>query len=133
MRLVVAGVLLLVAGVVLIYLIRKKKNKLHVLDLDEVKNVKEIGENYAFFREEYGRGSFALQVEVKGTIGSENPIVSSLAERDCVYYTNKITREYETTVTSLDQDGRRVSRNVRRSEVVAENEQYKIPHKYLGR
>lgn len=59
-------------------------------------------------------------VEVKGTIRCATPLTAELSGREVVYYSSKVTREYEERERKSDGE----TRTVRRSEVVAENKQF---------
>jgi hypothetical protein len=59
-------------------------------------------------------------VEVKGMLRCEEPLTSEFAEKTCAYYSSKVTREYMERDRHDDDD---VGSN-RRSEVVAQNEQF---------
>jgi hypothetical protein len=70
---------------------------------------------------EIGPGSFNQIVEVKGTSRCEQPLLAELSGLPCVYYSMKVTREYEETCWETDSRGDKVSRQKRASEVVAQN------------
>jgi len=70
---------------------------------------------------EIGSGSFNETVEVKGVIECENPLIAELSETPCVYYSMRVTREYEESYWETDQKGNRSQRTRRGSERVASN------------
>ncbi|MGF1488138.1 MAG: GIDE domain-containing protein, partial [Prochloraceae cyanobacterium] len=53
-------------------------------------------------------GTIEQQVEVKGKVRSNNPIVAGLSERPCVYARTQILEKYEETY--VDDDGKRQTR-----------------------
>src|SRR5215204_4583843 len=58
-------------------------------------------------------------VEVKGTLRCEEPLTGEMSERSCAYYSSKVIREYMERDYDDDDHG-----SDRRSEVVAQNEQF---------
>lgn len=68
---------------------------------------------------ELGAGSFRQAAEVKGIIRCDAPLRSQLAGVDCVYFDAKVTQEYEETYTTTDNQGKRVRRTRRGSEVMS--------------
>ncbi len=71
--------------------------------------------------EDIGPGSFHEYTEVKGKSETEEPLISELAEIQCVSYTMKVSREYEETYYTTDSEGRNVQRTRRGSEIVSSN------------
>ena len=70
---------------------------------------------------EIGPGSFNQITEVKGKSVCDAPITSELAQKECVYYSMRITREYEEDYWDTDSQGRRTRRTRRSSDTVASN------------
>jgi hypothetical protein len=68
-----------------------------------------------------GAGSFHQLAEVKGTIRCDQPLTSELSQVPCVYYSMKVTREYEETTWETDSNQNRTQRVRRGSESVARN------------
>jgi len=58
-------------------------------------------------------------IEVKGVIRCDRPLTAELAQRDCVYYSSRVVREYE----HRRQNAKGDLVTSRRSETVAQNEQ----------
>lgn len=68
-----------------------------------------------------GDGSLRYFTEVRGKIRCEDPLVSELAETDCVYYSMKVEREYEETYFEEDSEGRREEKTRSARNTVAQN------------
>ena len=60
-------------------------------------------------------------MKVYGEIACDSPVRSQVKGVDCVYYTTKVTREYEEVVTKKDDKGRPTKETERRSEIVSQS------------
>jgi hypothetical protein len=103
------AVIFLVAGGVLLYFRNKNKQKAALMGQTETSGASDVS----------GLAPGTL-VEVKGTLRCEEPLVSEMAEKNCAYYSSKVIREY--MERDYDDDNRAGSD--RRSEVIAQNEQF---------
>jgi hypothetical protein len=102
------AVIFLVAGGVLLYFRNRTKQKSALMSQTETSASADVS----------GLAPGTL-VEVKGTLRCEEPLVSEMAERSCAYYSSKVIREYMERDYDDDDGG-----SDRRSEVVAQNEQF---------
>jgi hypothetical protein len=104
------AVIFLVAGGALLYFRGKTKQKAALMGQTETSNAADVS----------GLAPGTL-VEVKGTLRCEEPLVSEMANERCAYYSSKVIREYlERDYDDDDHD----AGSDRRSEVVAQNEQF---------
>jgi E3 Ubiquitin ligase len=103
------AVIFLVAGGVLLYFRNRTRQKSALMSQTETSSASEVG----------GLAPGAL-VEVKGTLRCEEPLTSEMAEKTCAYYTSTVTREY----LERDRDDDNDVGSDRRSEIVAQNEQF---------
>src|SRR5215211_1208041 len=103
------AVIFLVAGGVLLYFRNKNKQKAGLMSQTETSNATDVS----------GLAPGTL-VEVKGTLRCEEPLTSEMASERCAYYSSKVVREY----LERDYDDDDVGGSDRRSEVVAQNEQF---------
>src|SRR5215210_6972984 len=102
------AVIFLVAGGVMLYFRNRTKQKSALMTQTETSSSADVS----------GLAPGTL-VEVKGTLRCEEPLVSEMAERSCAYYSSKVIREYMERDYDDDDGG-----SDRRSEVVAQNEQF---------
>jgi len=102
------AVIFLVAGGVLLYFRNRTKQKSALMSQTETSSSAEVS----------GLAPGTL-VEVKGTLRCEEPLTSEMAEKSCAYYSSKVMREYMERDYDDDDHG-----SDRRSEVVAQNEQF---------
>ncbi len=102
------AVIFLVAGGVLFYFRNKNKQKAALMGQTETSNATDVS----------GLAPGTL-VEVKGTLRCEEPLTSEMASERCAYYSSKVIREYQES----DDDDNDVGPD-RRSEIVAQNEQF---------
>src|SRR5215217_7254709 len=102
------AVIFLVAGGVLLYFRNRTKQKSVLMSQTETSSSAEVS----------GLAPCTL-VEVKGTLRCEEPLTSEMAEKSCAYYSSKVMREYMERDYDDDDHG-----SERRSEVVAQNEQF---------
>src|SRR5215204_243404 len=102
------AVIFLVAGGVLLYFRNRNKQKSALMSQTETSAATDVS----------GLAPGTL-VEVKGTLRCEEPLTSEMAEKSCAYYSSKVMREY----MERDYDDNNVGSD-RRSEVVAQNEQF---------
>src|SRR5918997_4161574 len=103
------AVIFVVAGGVLLYFRNKNKQKAALMGQTETSNASEVS----------GLAPGTL-VEVKGTLRCEEPLNSEMAGERCTYYSSKVVREYLEREYDDDDD----VGSDRRSEVVAQNEQF---------
>ena len=103
------AVIFLVAGGVLLYFRNRNKQKSALMSQTETSNASEIS----------GLAPGTL-VEVKGTLRCEEPLTSEMSETSCAYYESKVIREY----MERDYDDDDHGGSDRRSEVIAQNEQF---------
>jgi E3 ubiquitin ligase len=102
------AVILVVAGIVLLYFRNKNKQKAALMGQTQTSSASDVS----------GLAPGTL-VEVKGTLRCEEPLSSEMAGEKCAYYSSKVIREY----MERDYDDDDVGSD-RRSEVVAHNEQF---------
>lgn len=102
------AVIFLVAGIVLLYFRNKNKQKAALMGQTETSDAADVS----------GLAPGTL-VEVKGTLRCEDPLTSEMANERCAYYSSRVVREY----LERDYDDDDVGSD-RRSEVVAQNEQF---------
>src|SRR5918992_1663583 len=103
------AVIFLVAGGALLYFRNRTKQKAALMGQTETSNASGVS----------GLAPGSL-VEVKGTLRCEEPLVSEMAGESCAYYSSQIVREY----LERDYDDDDDIGSDRRSEVVAQNEQF---------
>ncbi len=102
------AVIFMVAGGALLYFRNKNKQKAALMGQTETSRASDVS----------GLAPGTL-VEVKGTLRCEEPLTSEMAGERCAYYSSKVVREY----LERDYDDDDVGSD-RRSEVVAQNEQF---------
>ena len=115
------GIGLLVLAVILFAVSVAQKNKLYQMRSTETFTAKALTESAASVAGEIGAGSFNQITEIKGKSVCDNPITSELAQKECVYYSMRITREYEEDYWDTDSEGRRTRKTRRGSDTVASN------------
>jgi len=103
------AIIFLVAGGALLYSRNKNKQKAALMGETETSGAADIS----------GLAPETL-VEVKGTLRCEEPLTSEMAGERCAYYSSKVVREY----LERDYDDDDDVGSDRRSEVVAQNEQF---------
>jgi len=103
------AVIFLVAGGVLLYFRNRTKQKSALMSQTETSGASDVS----------GLAPGTL-VEVKGTLRCEEPLTSEMAEKTCAYYSSTVTREY----LERDYDDDNNVGSDRRSEVIAQNEQF---------
>jgi hypothetical protein len=118
---IIAAVVLFVASVVLFVISASQGRKLAAMRGTQTSGAADLQQLAASVGKEIGSGAFAEPAEVKGTVRCGQPLVSELAEVSCVYYSMKVTREYEETRWEKDSSGNSVQRTQRGSDTVAEN------------
>ena len=101
------ALIFLVAGGALLYFRSRTKQKAALMGQTEPSNASDVS----------GLAPGTL-VEVEGTLRCEEPLTSEMAGERCAYYSSKVVREY------LERDYDDDVGSDRRSEVVAQNEQF---------
>ncbi len=105
------AVIFFVAGGVLLYFRNRNKEKAALMGQTETSEASDVP----------GLAPGTL-VEVKGTLRCEEPLVSEMAKERCAYYSSRVVREY--LERDYDNDDHDHAGSDRRSEVVADNEQF---------
>jgi hypothetical protein len=103
------AIIFLVAGGALLYFRGKTKQKAALMGQTETSDAADVS----------GLAP-GTRVEVKGTLRCEEPLTSEMAGERCAYYSSKVVREY----LERDYDDDNDVGSDRRSEIVAQNEQF---------
>ncbi|NEQ30992.1 MAG: hypothetical protein F6K04_08305 [Leptolyngbya sp. SIO4C5] len=119
----VIGIILLIVGIVLFFVQRQQKSRAFSLKSARRVTVAELGKTAEAIAAEIGGGDWRDYVKLWGQIEAPQPLVSELKQTPCVYYSFKVQREYEETVTTKDAEGNTQRKTERRSETVASNQQ----------
>lgn len=93
----IAGIVIIVVGAVLIFLMKSAQNRLVALMSTETYTVKALQDLSGSVGGEIGKGSFKQMAEVKGTVECDTPLESDLTKTKCVYYRTEVERQYEET------------------------------------
>jgi hypothetical protein len=101
------AVIFLIAGGVMLYFRNRTRQKSALMSQTETSSASAVS----------GLSPGTL---VKGTLRCEEPLTSEMAEKTCAYYSSTVTREYLRPDCDDDDD----VGSDRRSEVVAQNEQF---------
>ncbi len=115
------GIGLIVLAVILFAVSLSQKNKLYQMQATETLTAKALSDSASDVAGEIGAGSFNQVTEIKGKSVCDNPVTSELAQMECVYYSMRITREYEEDYWDTDAEGRRTRKTRRGSDTVASN------------
>ncbi|MCT4581744.1 MAG: E3 ubiquitin ligase family protein [Flavobacteriales bacterium] len=118
----IGGIILLVVAVIFFIIQKKRSGKLHHIEYNDTTSINQIVENHNEMSGSFGPGSFSLYSEVKGIATANTPIKTEFSHQECVYYKSTVTREYEVLEKTKDASGKSSKRWVRKSEVVANNE-----------
>jgi len=119
----VVGIILIIAGIVLFFVQKYYKEKLYSIKSALPSTVSELYGLSEAVAKEIGKGSWQSYVKLSGIIKCDAPLISELKQQPCVYYSMKVVREYEETVTKRDSEGNSTEETQRGSEVVASNSQ----------
>lgn len=120
----VLGVILLLVSGGLYWGKRKKSQSVLQLRGVEQRKVADLVEIAGEISEELGTGSYSERVEIVGDVECDQPLVSPLAERPCVYYSMSVTREIEEKVEADGSAGSQSPTRTRRtSETVSSDSQ----------
>ncbi len=118
----IIGVILLIVGIVLFFVQKSQKEKFQSIKTARSSTIGELQHTASEIAKEIGAGNWREYVKVRGTIECSEPLVSELKEETCVYYSMRVMREYEETVTTEDSEGNTTQETQRSSESVASNE-----------
>ncbi|WP_372371069.1 E3 ubiquitin ligase family protein [Candidatus Uabimicrobium sp. HlEnr_7] len=83
--------------------------------------VKQLEDRLHHSKGQNANEEYREQVEVKGKIVCEKPLIGELSKRECVYYDTKVTHEYEETYKERDSNGNSVTRRRRSSDVMTKD------------
>jgi hypothetical protein len=115
------GISLICLGIGLFIARSVQSSKLLQIKGTQTTTIKDLADMATAVAQEMGAGSFNEIAEIKGKIACEQPLTSELAQARCVYYTMRVTREYEETYWETDSNGNRIQRTRRGQENVAQN------------
>lgn len=115
---------LAVISVILFVSAGKKKNLVSDMKGTITSSSAEITDLAKSVGQEIGTGSFSQKVELTGRVKCSQPLVSEMAEKQCVWYKATVHREYEETITEKDSEGRTKTRTQRGSELLTSNERH---------
>lgn len=118
----IVGIILLIASIILFFVRLSKLKKLGCVQSARSATAQELHQISSAIAQDIGSGSWQDYVKVYGEIVCDTPIRSQVKKVDCVYYTTKVTREYEETVIKKDDQGRKKKETERHSEVVSKSE-----------
>jgi hypothetical protein len=96
--------------------------KAYDMQLTETAGAAELSRQAQEVAAEIGAGSFNKMTELKGLVDCDQPLRSEIADLPCVWYSSRVSREYEESYTERDADGKTRSGTRRGSEVVSSNE-----------
>jgi hypothetical protein len=116
----IVGVILVVAGVALLFGSRSKARGAEELRGVQRRQAGELSELVGEIAEELGQGAFRERVEIVGAVECEAPLTSPLGERPCLHYDAVVRREYEETYWTRDSQGNKQRQTRRSSEVVSQ-------------
>jgi len=120
---IIIGVVLIGLGVYFFYARKKSQATLFNIKATQTFKAKDIVDLCEAVKEDIGPGCFNKVLEVKGVIKCDDPLVGELSKQKCVYYSMKVTHEYEETYTVRNAQGRSERRTIRGSEVISSNTQ----------
>lgn len=119
---VIVGIILLIASIILFFVRLAQLKKLGCIQSARLSTAQDIQEISNAVAQDIGAGSWQDYVKVYGKIVCDAPIQSQVKGVDCVYYTTKVTREYEEVVTKKDDQGNKKKETERHSEIVSKEE-----------
>ncbi|MDX2256556.1 MAG: E3 ubiquitin ligase family protein [Pseudanabaenaceae cyanobacterium bins.39] len=117
------GIILLVIGLILFFVQKNYSTKLRSIRLATFSTIADLQEIANAIAGEIGNGNLREYVKVRGTIRCNRPLISELKQEPCVYYTMRVTREFEETVRSTDSNGKSQTETRRGSETISSNTQ----------
>ena len=120
---IIIGIVLIGLGVYFFFARKKSQLTLFNIKATQTFKTKDIVDLCNAVKEDIGPGCFNKVLEVKGIIKCDNPLVGELSKQKCVYYSMKVTHEYEETYTVRNSQGRSERRTIRGSEVISSNTQ----------
>ena len=120
--LIVLGILLLIIGVILFFVQRYQRQKSMSIRLARSGSVAELQHLSKEIGAEIGPGNWREYVKLTGQIRCDRPLTAELTQEPCVYYTMRVTREYEETVRKQDNEGKSYQETQRGSDTVSSNE-----------
>lgn len=112
------GLILLAIAIGCFFGYRNAKAKVGEVLHTQTSSIGDIAERAGAVAEVLGTGNSNDYTEIKGKIEPEEVLVSPLGQRDCLYFSASIEREWEEEEEYRDDEGRRRTRTVSRRETV---------------
>jgi hypothetical protein len=124
------GLILLIVGVILFFVQRNQKQKAFSIKSARKVTAAELTETAQGVAAEIGGGSWRDYVKVWGKIQVDDPLSSEHTRQSCVYFSAKVVREYEATVTERNAEGELERKTERKSETVS-NTRRSVPFRLV--
>jgi hypothetical protein len=121
--LIIVGIFLIGLGIFFFFARKKSQTTLFNIKATQTLKTKDITDLCDAVKEDLGPGCFNRVLEVKGIVKCDNPLVGELSKQKCVYYSMKVSHEYEETYTIRNSQGRTEKRTRRGSETISSNSQ----------
>lgn len=127
MAAVIIGSLLVILSAVFYATQRQQRHKLTCVQLARSVTVQDLNTIAQAIHQDMAQGNWRDYVKVWGTIQAQTPLVSELKQAECVYYSTKVTQEYEErTYRTNPKTGGRVSEDRKGSDILV-NQKQSIP------
>lgn len=115
------GIACIVLGIILFFVRQSKKKSLFSVLSAPKRSCGEIQEMAKQIAEEIGSGSFNERIKITGKVETVSPLISELANRECVYYQSSVYRKFEDYETYEDSEGKTRERRVTKEELLSSN------------
>ena len=117
----IGGLVLILAAIIFALAYVSRRRRLNLIRSTETSSIELLRAQAASHAEEDGEGSFSRLAEVKGRVHCDTPLVSELAEIECVYYSMRLQWEYEETQFEESSDGKQIRHTLEGNELLASN------------
>lgn len=125
----IIGIVLFIVGAFLVWNYFNQKKRMEAISGVETSTTASLQELCQSVASEIGKGSFEEVSEVKGVIECDQPIESEIEKQSCVYYSMRVTREWEEDYYERDQQTGRDVKKIRKGSDTVSSNTRSIPFK----
>ena len=118
---IIAGIVCIVIGGIVLYFRTRSQGMLLELRSTPISPAKDLQDLAGSVAAEIGSGGFRRYVSVAGTTQCASPLISELAQKECVYYAMSVEERYEESYTETDSNGRTQHKTRTASTTVSSN------------
>jgi len=122
MTVLIIGICLILLGLLLLLIRRRTERKLIAISYAREAKVSDLQSEFGEVGQDLGKGYYKQLIALHGTVESDKPLVSELANQHCVKYRMLVERNWEEMYEEEDDDGNIVEKTRTGYDTLSSNE-----------